>query len=262
MPQGKLDEVAPLVLAFNHMADEVQRLVENLRRSDQSRRQMLQDLAHDLRTPLASLKTFLETMVSDGERLTPARRQEIMRLCLSEVDYFSNLVEDLLFLAQITEPKYAKTVETIDLQEELKSQMHVFRERHPSLNFEVHVPAGAALLGSQRLVTRMLRNALSNACSFAKTRVSIQVAENENELRVVFLDDGPGFSEKALQEFGHKKASREISGGADQKRISVGIGSLIMCEIASLHGGSAVAENRLENGLVKGAQVTFRLAKS
>ena len=260
MPQGKLDEVAPLVVAFNHMADEVQRLVENLKRSDQSRRQMLQDLAHDLRTPLASLKTFLETMVSDGERLPPERRKDIMKLCLSEVDYFSALVEDLLFLAQLTEPKYAKSVEKVALKEELESQIHVFRERHPKIEMSLEMGHPAlALLGSQRLLTRLFRNALANSSSFARERVRIQVIDEGSFVRVVFNDDGPGFSEKALQEFGHKKASREIS--QDHKRISVGIGSLIMAEVATLHGGSLGAENRLENGRVAGATVTIRLAK-
>ncbi|MBX2993855.1 MAG: hypothetical protein KF681_03515 [Bdellovibrionaceae bacterium] len=261
MPQGKLDEVAPLVVAFNHMADEVQRLVENLKRSDQSRRQMLQDLAHDLRTPLASLKTFLETMVSDGERLPPERRKDIMKLCLSEVDYFSALVEDLLFLAQLSEPKYAKSVDKVALKDELESQIHIFRERHPEIevNLEMNDPA-LALMGSQRLLTRLFRNALSNASSFARGRVNIEVIDDGAFVRLVFKDDGPGFSEKSLQEFGHKKASREIS--QDQKRISVGIGSLIMAEVAMLHGGSISAENHLENGQVAGAKVTLRLAKA
>lgn len=259
MPTGKLDELAPLTSAFNHMADEIQRLFETLRKSDEARRRLLQDLAHDLRTPLASLRTFVETLQESGDRLTAEKRGEILQLCRGEIDYFSNLVEDLLFLAQITEPKYTLEHHAVDLHAEVEAQVQVFRNRSPQIGFTVddRTSRTPVVQGSPKLIARLLRNALSNSAHHARAAVRVILVEDSAGLiRVTVEDDGPGFSPKALEEFGIKKGSRVLSDEGGAKKISVGIGSVIMREITQLHGGTLRAENRVDGaGRAAGARI-------
>lgn len=264
LPVAKFDEIAPIVRSFNMMADEVEHLVESLRRSDQSRRRLLQDLAHDLRTPLASLTTFLETLESSGDRISTDKRNHILSLCRVEVSYFSRLVEDLLFLAQMSEPKYASSAEKIDLIREIDDQKSVFSHRYPALRYAsiFEPPDGDfAISGASALIERLLRNAIDNSSSFAKQNVVVRVAREDGRIRIVIDDDGPGFSAKALEEFGHKRATRQIQPEASGQRISLGIGSVIMKEIALLHGGTVTAENRMEGDRVAGARVTIILPR-
>ena len=264
MPTGKLDELAPLTQAFNQMADEVQRLVVSVRKSDQSRRQLLQDLAHDLRTPLASLRTFMELLSESEAEISEKKRKEIYQLCLSEVVYYSSLVEDLLFLAQISEPQYVLGSEHIDLVNEMQNQVAVFKARFPGLHFKLDFNAteNFQIEGSLKLISRLFRNAFENSAGFAAKQLEIKIEHNGDFIQIALRDDGPGFSEKALKEFGFKKASREITGPHNQKRISVGIGSVIMREISQLHLGSMQAENIIGNGQIKGAQVLIMLTSS
>ncbi|WP_413582052.1 histidine kinase dimerization/phospho-acceptor domain-containing protein [Bdellovibrio sp. HCB288] len=261
MPTKKLEELGPLVQAFNQMAGDVESMVESLRKADQARRQLLQDLAHDLRTPLASLQTFLETLEVGEGRLAPEKRQEIVSLCFSEVEYFGKLVEDLLFLAQITEPKYSAGTEEINLLERVQDQVTVFKNRYPNLKFKIDSTLDASkanVMGSSKLVDRLLRNAFENSSSFAKGEVHISITNGGPKLNLAITDDGPGFSESSLKEFGHKKASRSLSDGSSGKRISVGIGSVIMREIIQLHGGELKAENIINSG----GRVSFWFPKS
>lgn len=264
MPQKKkFDELAPLVGAFNQMAGDLEHMVEQLRKSDQARRQLLQDLAHDLRTPLTSLRTFLETLQTAGSRLQESQRQEILDLSFSEVEYFGKLVEDLLFLAQITEPQYSLGTEVLDLREKIADQILVFKQRYPALQFQFDNEGQSfGLRGSGQLIDRLLRNAMENSASFTKHRLHIDLCEEGDFLNVSLTDDGPGFSEKGLAEFGHKKATRVLVKSQDNQRISVGIGSVLMKEIAQLHGGDIKAENILENGRILGARVSFSVKKS
>ncbi|UOE99893.1 sensor histidine kinase [Bdellovibrio reynosensis] len=262
MPERKYDELSPLITAFNQMAGDIEGVVDQLRRADHSRRELLQDLAHDLRTPLTSLKTFLDTLKYSSEKLTENKRQEILDLCSSEVEYFGKLVEDLLFLAQITEPKYSLGTEHLDLRERVADQMTVFRQRYPNIDFKIETAGDDfQITGSTKLMDRLLRNAFENSCSFARHKILVKIESHFKELRFSLIDDGPGFSEKTLAEFGTKKASRQLVSDSEHKRISVGIGSVIMKEIATLHLGHISAENILEHDKVIGAKVSFWFTK-
>ena len=262
MPAKKFEDLGPLVQAFNIMADDIERMVENMKKAYFARRQLLQDLAHDLRTPLASLKTFLETLKHSDRKLSEEKRHEVVSLCFTEVEYFGNLVEDLLFLAQITEPKYSLGSEDIDILERVYEQVHVFKTRYPHIQFDVasNLNEGQThLIGSTKLIDRMLRNAFENSSSFAKSKIRLELTKSSEHIQINILDDGPGFSERALKEFGYKKASRVLSGDSDNKRISVGIGSVIMREIVQLHSGELHAENILKQDEVLGSKVSLIL---
>lgn len=261
MPVEKHNELKPLIQAFNLMADDVEGLVDNLKKADTARRNLLADLAHDLRTPLTSLRTFLEALKHSDKKISEEKRQEVVSLCFSEVEYFGNLVEDLLFLAQITEPKYSKGTEHFNFKEYVEDQIQVFQTRSPQKTFLFHNEGAenAYVTGSSKLIDRALRNAFDNSSSFAKSQVQIGLAVQGQNLVLTIDDDGPGFSEKALKEFGYKKASRMLTGTTDNARISVGIGSVIMREILTLHGGQLHAENRVQDGRIIGGRVSFSL---
>ena len=113
-----------------------------------------------------------------------------------------------------------------------------------------------------QLIDRLLRNAFENSASFSKKVLNIHIAELSSSIEVSLTDDGPGFSPKALQEFGHKKTSRVLVKEQDNQRISVGIGSVIMREISQLHGGDLKAENVFDLGVISGARVSISLKKS
>jgi K+-sensing histidine kinase KdpD len=268
LPAKKFEELAPLVNAFNQMAGDVESMVESLRKADQARRQLLADLAHDLRTPLASLQTFLETLQVGEARLSTEKRQEIVSLCFTEVEYFGKLVEDLLFLAQITEPKYSAGTEEINLLERAQDQVTVFKNRYPDLKFSIDCTIDASkvqIMGSSKLIDRLLRNAFENSSSFARSQINVSISNGGEKLQLSITDDGPGFTEESLKEFGHKKASRSLTDGSSGKRISVGIGSVIMREIIQLHGGELKAENIIKDGVdhsVLGGRVSFWFTKA
>lgn len=259
MTSRKFDELAPLTQAFNQMADEVESLVESLKRSDKARRSMLQDLAHDLRTPLASLRVFLETLSTSGNKMTEEKRQEVLQISLGEISYFSELVEDLLFLAQISEPKYSLETNNVDLGRVIQDQVILFQNQFPQLKvrFSGDLKAANKVPGSEQLIIRLVKNALANACSFARSEVQISLQQVPGKVEVVVSDDGPGFNPDNIAEFGTKKASRKLSRSAQGARISVGIGSVIMREIAVLHGGSLAAANKMNGEAVAGAKVQF-----
>lgn len=208
-PIRRNDEIGQAMKRFNTMAEEIERLVEQVRHIEHSRMSLLQDLAHDLRTPVASIKTLIETLSVQGPKLTPEIQSEILRLAEAEVGYFEKLVEDLLFLARVGEPRYQVGHEKVDLSvlinQEGKNALSRSESQASNLNIECQGPANwpsqspgsVEIHGDEQLLRRMLRNAIENAKSFAQGKVLIrwEIAD-AGRVDVFIEDDGPGFGDR------------------------------------------------------------------
>lgn len=245
-PLGRMDEIGLLMHEFNRMADEIQTLVETIRNSELGRMRRLQELAHDLRTPVASLKNLLETLQSHRQQMEVGSQEELLNLSMKEVDYFQRLVEDLLFLAQVRDPKYAVVRTAVDLNDLLGDELEKMRANYPQIqaNLTGHVPP---VKGDGHLLRRLFRNAFENAFSFARSRVNVRLESLGGKVKVRVSDDGPGFKDSMLSSFGEKHGTRFVS-ESPKGRLSVGLGSVIIKEVTSVHCGSVAVRNLPESG--------------
>lgn len=264
-PLSKWDDAVQILRLFNEMADEIERLVERLRGNEKSRMQLLGDIAHDLRTPIASLHTVIEGLHDSAESMSTKDRQEYTEMALKETEYLERLVEDLLFLGLVIEPKYKSEATDIAIQELVRSQLPAVQARYPEINLlkVLGIPLHLSeITGNAHLLSRLMRNALENSFSFAKSEVLIMVSVKGDWVEVLIADDGPGFSREALENFGKKRATRYLNEG-QATRLSVGLGSVIMKAIVNAHGGTIVPENRIgEKGAVVGGQIRITLHRS
>lgn len=261
-PISRWDEFGQVPLLFNQMAAEIERLVDQLKAKEKARVHLLQELTHDLRTPVSSLRNLVETLRFNKSDLQPEAEAEITDLAYQETEYLTRLVEDLLFLALVLEPKYKSESGAVDLNELLGEQMNVIAKSYPRVKFSLPRGPNLRVTGHPQQLRRLVRNALDNAFSFARGRVDVAIEDSDDGAKIAIRDDGPGFSEESLKSFGHKRATRYQT-AKEKDRLSVGLGSVIMSAIVHSHGGRLVAENRAaEDGEVLGSQITITLADS
>jgi signal transduction histidine kinase len=248
-PIDRMDEIGQTMVRFNRMADEIERLVERLKTTEQARMQLLQELGHDLRTPVASLKNMLETLATKGPSLDPKVGRELMDLSRSEVDYFERLIEDLLVLAQIGEPNYTCVRKPTDLSSLVEEETELLLSRHSTgkdtRKIEVaHNDSPVQVSGDAHLLRRAVRNALENAFDFSKKNIVVVFGHDGAGLaKLEVRDDGPGFTHEQLAKFGERRMTRAFGQNRGEGRISIGLGSVIMKTILDIHRGSLVAEN-------------------
>ncbi|HEX5752080.1 MAG TPA: HAMP domain-containing sensor histidine kinase [Archangium sp.] len=239
------DEVGSLMLDFNRMATEIERLVARIEETERTRAALLQELSHDLRTPLMSLRASADTLVQCAGELSEAHRRELLGVLQSELAYFSSLLEELFFIARMGEPRYKRTTERIDLRELLGAELQAARTQEAtsprSLSWVLELPGeGESLVmsGDPRLIRRLFRNALDNAARFARGRVSVSVSAGAEALSVRIVDDGPGMPAEQLARFGEVRSRRTVVEEGPVLRVSLGLGSVIMRTILELHRGS------------------------
>lgn len=240
-------------------------LLQRVTASEASRVQIIEELSHDLRTPLTSILTLFES-ISDAKALTPEYVRECASVAIPEIEYVNHLIRDLFLLAQMGEPGYAPAREAValgDLASECVDQLRgVAQVSWPGITFELKVPGsdGAGpVLGDPHLLRRLMRNVLSNSARHARKTVKIGVEPlGKHAWKLTVDDDGPGFDPAAVDTF--FGAHRPNMDGKKASDTSLGLGSVIIHRIVKLHGASLRIFNKEgPGGERKGAvvQITF-----
>jgi signal transduction histidine kinase len=253
----RLDALGGLMLNFNRMADEIERLVTRIRSTERARRDLLQELGHDLRTPLTSLRTALDTLALHGTAMPAAERGELCAVAAAELAYFSTLLEDLFFIAEIDEPRYRQQRTALDLAALLAAEARAVQARgqRAGIVLAVQVPPDACtIVGDAHLAARLLRNLMDNALRHAAARVEARVRHGDAQVVVEIEDDGPGMSAAAIASFGQRRSRRLVEQGADP-RASLGLGSVIVSAIAALHGARLEIASRAAGHACAGTRV-------
>jgi len=229
------DEIGRLGDAFNRMAEALQAL-------ERLRKDLVANVAHELRTPLANLQGYLEAV---AEGVTPAS-PETIRSLQEEVLRLVRLVEALHALSVFDARLPQRRVEAVDLSGLVARLLERRRGEFTAagIGLESSVAVNGALVADPDLLAQALHNLLDNALKFtpAGGRVRIVVLPEGDGTRITVTNTGEGIAPQDLpyifERFyrGEKSRSRD-SGGA-------GIGLSIVQEVARIHGGRVGAASR------------------
>lgn len=229
-------EVLPLVRSLNALFERVSRLVENERR-------FTADAAHELRTPLAALKT--QAQVALGASGGEARRHALESV-VSGCDRATRLVEQLLTLARLEPDHAARPVEPCELRGLARQ---VIAELAPSalaqgVKIELRASESVSIPGHPDLVAVLLRNLVDNAIRYspAGANVRVDVVRAAERARVTVADEGPGIAPEQRARIG-QRFYRILGTGQPGS----GLGLSIVRRIAEIHAAQLTFEDA-DNG--------------
>ena len=226
------DELERLGVTLNEMLD---RLEDALRRE----REFVADAGHELRTPLALLRTELELALRHD--LSPEELRGAVRVSVEEVDRLAQLAEDLLLIARSERGELPLRVEPVQADELLASVARKFQWRADAEQRTLahEAPAELRLRADRLRVEQALGNLVDNALRHGGGAVRIRAEAVNGRVELHVEDEGtgfpPAFVEHAFERFSRPDAGRE-RGGA-------GLGLSIVRTIAEAHGGNADAAN-------------------
>jgi len=206
------------------------------------------DVAHEIKNPLTSLRSALETFAATRDE---DKRQRLLAVMQSDIRRLDRLITDISNASRLDAELSRDAVELVDVSELLRTLVEVYQtagaDSLPSLRLEL--PPGPLMVsGAPDRLGQVVRNLVDNAISFSPPGGTVRIGAGRGggEVRIVVEDEGPGIPEDKLDavfdRFYSERPASEAFGGHS------GLGLSIARQIVEAHGGRIVAENRSQGG--------------
>ncbi len=232
----RLDEIGRLARTMNAM-------LERLERSAQRQRRFVADAAHELRSPIASLRAQLET-ARESRRGVDWR--QVSGELLDETLRIQRLTEQLLLLARADDDPGARwtAVDLDDLVDEVVARSRV--QVRAGLVIDTSAVAPAQVPGNAFQLEQLVRNLVDNAGRHARGLIRLTVSGEDGTAVLIVDDDGPGIPEQRREQVFQRFA--RLDDARDRDAGGAGLGLAIVREVAAAHGGTVTLSTAPEGG--------------
>jgi two-component system heavy metal sensor histidine kinase CusS len=235
------------VLELRSLIQVLNEMLARLERSYEWHREIIRDLGHDLRTPLATMRAAVEVALWTERR--PEQYRAALASTLEEIDRLTLISDALSLLAKLESGDLKPVLATMDVRTVANQAVDRARERVGGHEIRFTPPAEAlpATLDA-RLLGMVLDQLLDNARRHTPpgTRVNVTVGAQDSRVRLTVEDEGPGVPEEMLGRlFNHFYRVDPARG----RQASLGLGLTLAASIVDLHGGLITAERHSPHGL-------------
>jgi len=249
---GRTDEIGELSAALGRMTDALYARIAAIE-------SFASDVAHEIKNPLTSLRSAVETM---AYARTPEQRQRLLDVIAQDVSRMDRLVTDISNASRLDAELVRERMELFDLGRLVEGLVQAFADQGARLGvkLELDLPRGPLVAeGLEGRIAQVISNFLDNALSFSPQGGTIRVAVHriEGALRVAVEDEGPGVPPENLESvFERFYTERPDSQGFGNHS---GLGLAISRQIVEAHGGRIWVENRAGADGASGARFCFDL---
>lgn len=241
------DELADLCNDFDDMRRRLQESVELQLTYEQEEKNLIAGMAHDLRTPITSIKGYIEGL-RDGVANTPEKQKRYLDTLAVKTEDLNRLVDSLFLFSKLDTGKYPFHFETVEIREYMKgyvaSRVYDCAQQGMTLHYQDRMEGPAYLRLSVAEMERVFNNIISNSMKYKPKEtgnLTITLSAVEKNAVLCFADDGNGVPEESIgklfQRFYRADPSRNNPSEGS------GLGLSIAKQIVEAHGGTIVAGN-------------------
>jgi signal transduction histidine kinase len=247
--KGK-SELNEFAVSFNEMADTIVRNMEEMKTMDNLRRELVANVSHDLRTPLATIQGYLETILIKTDSLSEDEKQRYIHTIHSSAERLKKLVEELFELSKLeareTKPK-PEPFSIAELAQDVHQKNFILAQAKKielTAKFPFNLPMVYADIG---MIERVLQNLLENAIKFTPEggNILLKIQPIDETVQVIVKDSGYGISKEDLphifDRYNKSEKKESASGG-------LGLGLAIVKKILEVHNISLSVESKVGEG--------------
>lgn len=243
------DEIDQLGVTFREMSERIIQQVKQLQHNDTSRRELVANVSHDLRTPLASLQGYLETLALKGAQLNEEEKRHYINIAYQHSERLRKLISELFELSTLENQGARLHFEPFSMSELIQdvSQKFQLEAKTKNLQLTTRIPAQPAFVSADiGLIQRVLENLIENAIKYTPPggQIGISLMHGNNRVATSISDTGHGIPEADLphifERFYRVDKHRDEDG--------TGLGLAIAKRIMQLHNSSIDVASRPNAG--------------
>lgn len=246
--QKDKQDMAVLADTFNEMADTIVANIDELKSVEKLRQELIANVSHDLRTPLAIMQGYVETMLMKGDSLCAEDQERYLEIVFSSSEKLAHLVSQLFEYSKLESRQIELQKEPFFIAELAQDvfQKYQVLAKKKDIKMSLDMPHPLPLVFADlSLVERVIQNLMDNALKFTPEggEVGILLKDLGDSVEVKIADNGPGISEKEQSYIfeRYQKTSTSTNTGA-------GLGLAIVKKILELHNATIRVQSQLNQG--------------
>ena len=260
--QGKNNEVHMLGTTFREMVAQINLQLAQLTENDRIRRELLTHLSHDLRTPLATMQGYIETMVIKGDQLSTQEQTEYLATAQRNSMQLKRLIDQIFELAHLEDGQVTVNLETFAIGELLHDIMAKFALKAKNKNIHLSLQPQQCrfivysdIAKLERIITNLLENAIRHTNENGE--VAIIVSQLTDKVKVAVTDNGSGISKEDIAYI--FDARYRASNAIEDSTPHAGLGLAISQKLSRILNSELLVDSKL--GLGSNFSLSLQLVK-
>ncbi|NBC27377.1 MAG: HAMP domain-containing protein [Bacteroidetes bacterium] len=245
------DELSELSRGFNRMADNLYQSMLDIQKSDRLRRELVANVSHDLRSPLASIQGYLETIQIKGKDLTKEQFNQYIETAIGNTKRLNNLIGDLFDLSKLDAENVQPVLESVSVAELVQDLVLQFKpiaeKKNMTLTAGFPETSQSYITADIGLLNRAISNLINNAIEHTPEggTVTVGFSNEGTDVRIEVSDTGSGIPEADLPHIFDRfyQADKSRTSGSN-----AGLGLAIAKKIFNLHNGKVSVESPGNSG--------------
>lgn len=255
------DEIGSLFQSFEEARKRLKESEETQMKYEQSRNELITNISHDLKTPITTIKGYIEGIL-DGVPQSKEKRDKYLQTIYQNAVHMESLIEDLFLLSKFDLDQSLYQFEEINIKEYLadcyEELQFDLQEKGIKLQYEANYDEQKLIKADRQQLKRVIQNIINNAINYRNAfnpEINIRLTEQEQEALIEIKDNGSGTSPEILEKIFDRFYKEDLSRSACSS--GSGLGLYIARKIIVEHGGHIWAKSQPGYG----ASIFFTLPK-
>lgn len=244
--QNEIKPISMLIIRINRVIENLQQVNKKSILNEESRKKMISNISHDLRTPLTSMLGYMELIFEDNT-LSDEKKEEYLKIIYNKGNSLYNLMEEFFQVSKLDSDDVQFHLEKINLSEIVRQNIISFFSEIQKLKIEPIINVGNSdmyILSDKKIINRILNNLIINIIKHGSnaTKMGIELSEKQNYILIEVWDNGVGITDEELDHIFDRLYTVEKSRSTSLK--NSGLGLTIVKKLVELLDGSISVKSK------------------